>query len=65
VKGTAAYKNTPVTNNAPQFDATKMHASYRILRGACLSLNVQARDAELHELLYATMGCNSKKQVFK
>ena len=59
VKGTVAYKNIPVTNNAPQFDATKMQASYRIPRGACLSINVQARDTEQHELLYAAMGCNS------
>ena len=58
-KGTASYKNVEVANNAPQFDTNAMQKTYRIPQGACLSIDVQATDAEDHRLLYTAIGCSS------
>ena len=58
-KGKASYKNVKVANNAPQFDTDAMQKTYRILQGACLSIDVQATDAEDHRLLYTAIGCSS------
>jgi len=58
-KGTASYDNVVVPNNAPQFDTDAMQKTYRIPQGACLSIDVQATDAEDHRLLYTAIGCSS------
>ena len=58
-KGTASYKNVKVANNAPQFDTDAMQKTYRIPQGACLSIDVQATDAEDHRLQYTAIGCSS------
>lgn len=58
-KGSSSYRNVSVANNAPQFDAGKMKSTYRIPKGACLSIDVHATDAENHRLLYTAIGCNS------
>ena len=58
-KGTASYDNVKVANNAPQFDTDAMQKTYRIPQGACLSIDVQATDAEDHRLLYTAIGCSS------
>lgn len=58
-KGTASYNNVKVANNAPQFDTDAMQKIYRIPQGACLSIDVQAADAEGHRLLYTAIGCSS------
>ena len=58
-KGTASYNNVKVANNAPQFDTDAMQKTYRIPQGACLSIDVQATDAEDHRLLYTAIGCSS------
>ena len=59
VKGTSSYKNVKVDNNAPKFNAEAMQETYRIPKGACLSIDVQAADAEGHRLLYTAIGCSS------
>ncbi len=59
-KGTASYNNVEVANNAPQFDTDAMQKTYRIPQGACLSIDVQATDAEGDRLLYTAFGCSSK-----
>ena len=59
-KGTSSYSNVKVANNAPQFDAAKMQATYRIPQGACLAIDVQATDIEGHKLMYTAIGCNSE-----
>lgn len=58
-KGTSSYKNVKVDNNAPKFNAEAMQKTYRIPQGACLSIDVQATDAEGHRLLYTAIGCSS------
>ena len=58
-KGKASYKNVKVANNAPQFDTDAMRKTYRIPQGACLSIDVQATDAEGHRLQYTAIGCSS------
>ena len=58
-KGTASYNNVKVANNAPQFDTDAMQKTYRIPQGACLSIDVQAIDAEGHRLQYTAIGCSS------
>ena len=58
-KGTSSYKNVKVDNNAPKFNAEAMQKTYRIPQGACLSIDVQATDAEDHRLLYTAIGCSS------
>ena len=58
-KGTSSYKNVKVDNNAPKFNAEAMQETYRIPQGACLSIDVQAADAEGHRLLYTAIGCSS------
>ena len=58
-KGTASYNNVKVPNNAPQFDTDAMRKTYRIPQGACLSIDVQATDAEGHRLQYTAIGCSS------
>ena len=58
-KGTSSYKNVKVDNNAPEFNAEAMQKTYRIPQGACLSIDVQATDAEGHRLLYTAIGCSS------
>ena len=59
VKGTNAYNNVAVANNAPQFDQEKMQQAYRIPQGACLAIEVHATDAESHKLMYTAIGCNN------
>ena len=59
-KGTSSYNNVKVANNAPQFDAEKMQATYRIPQGACLAIDVQATDIEGYKLMYTAIGCNSE-----
>lgn len=58
-KGTSSYKNVKVDNEAPKFNAEAMQKTYRIPQGACLSIDVQATDAEGHRLLYTAIGCSS------
>ena len=58
-KGTSSYKNVKVDNNAPKFNAEAMQKTYRVPQGACLSIDVQATDAEGHRLLYTAIGCSS------
>ena len=59
VKGTNAYNNVAVANNAPQFDQEKMQQAYRIPQGACLAIEVHATDAERHKLMYTAIGCSN------
>lgn len=53
-----AYKSQVVANNAPTFTA-QMKKTYRIPKGACLSIPVYASDADGHSLRYAAIGCSS------
>ena len=53
-----AYKSEVVANNAPTFTA-QMKNTYRIPKGACLSIPVYASDADGHSLRYAAIGCSS------
>ncbi|MBO5865587.1 MAG: hypothetical protein J6Q73_06000, partial [Bacteroidaceae bacterium] len=53
-----AYKSEVVANNAPTFTA-QMKNTYRIPKGACLSIPVYANDADGHSLRYAAIGCSS------
>ncbi|MBQ5888737.1 MAG: C10 family peptidase [Bacteroidaceae bacterium] len=53
-----AYKSEVVANNAPTFTA-QMKKTYRIPKGACLSIPVYASDADGHSLRYAAIGCSS------
>lgn len=55
-----AYKSEVVANNAPTFTA-QMKNTYRIPRGACLSIPVYASDADGHSLRYAAIGCSSSE----
>ena len=57
--GATSHNNEKVANNAPQFDTDKMKQVYRIPQGACLSIDVQATDAEGHKLMYTAIGCSS------
>lgn len=59
-KGASSYTGVAVANNAPRFDADRMQTTYRIPQGACLSIDVQATDAEGHRLMYTAIGCNSR-----
>ncbi len=53
-----AFKSQVVANNAPTFTA-QMKNTYRIPKGACLSIPVYANDADGHSLRYAAIGCSS------
>ncbi len=53
-----AYKSEVVANKAPTFTA-QMKNTYRIPKGACLSIPVYANDADGHSLRYAAIGCSS------
>ena len=53
-----AFKSEIVANNAPTFTA-QMKETYRIPKGACLSIPVYASDADGHSLRYAAIGCSS------
>lgn len=53
-----AYKSQVVANNAPTF-TSQMKNTYRIPKGACLSIPVYASDADGHSLRYAAIGCSS------
>ena len=57
--GATSHNNVKVTNNAPQFNEALMQQTYRIPQGACLSIDVQATDAEGHKLMYTAIGCSS------
>ena len=53
-----AYKSEVVANKAPAFTA-QMKDTYRIPKGACLSIPVYASDADGHSLRYVAIGCSS------